>query len=116
MQPVTESFWRELVEAHRQAERATDAAYEVYANEPLPDNDEAQSEAERRYEKLRAVSDDLERKILGVVSPSAAGAAYQLRLFALSHHGVDVDGPPSADEDREGAILRVIYKGLLGPA
>lgn len=117
MTRVSPALWDQLVAAYEEAERRCIAASDALDALPLPDNEAGEkSEQEAAWEAAFAEEARAGDRLLSVQAPHPAGAALQLRIFALRHHAADLAEAAEPSEDPGAAILRRIRAGLLDMA
>ena len=108
---VSAELWADLVRVYEAAVADSDLAFAAY--DRLPPAGSGDTDEERRYDAARAIMIEHEDRLLAVKPPSLGAAAYQLKLFGLRYHFVDMDEPPMAGEDiPAGPILRSIHDTL----
>ncbi|MBL8554602.1 MAG: hypothetical protein JNL41_10020 [Phenylobacterium sp.] len=112
MSKTATTRWAELVERYEDARRVHDAAHAAYAREAAG-FDEGH---ELRCEATRDAEIALEDEMLAMDAPHLAAAAYQLKIFALRHCSVELDGELLEDEEPEGSILRRIHHAVATAA
>lgn len=114
MGEVSVEEWDALVREYQAAERSWDQAFDAY--NLLPPQESGDTVEERRYEAARDAAYAIEDRLLALRPPSVEAALYQLKLFGVRHHDVDVDGEPMESEDPlEGGVIRRIH-GMLREA
>lgn len=108
---VSSEEWAALVHEYQEAERVWDEAFDAY--NLLEPQESGDTPEERRYEAARDVAYRLEDRLLAMRPPNAEAALYQLRLFGIRHHDVDVDDDPMDSEDPlEGGVVRRVHAAL----
>lgn len=111
MSTVSEDEWARMVREYEAADDRALAAFE--ALERLPPVTSGGTEEERAYDEARDIAYAHEDGLLAVAPPSLGAAAYQLKIFAVRHHSIEMDDPMPGEERREESVLRRIYDLLI---
>lgn len=101
--------WENLVQRYARARQTLDEANAAYEAE-VSRYDEAY---EHRCEAARDAEIAIEDALLDLTPPNLPAVAFQLKVFALRHCGVDIDDAPAPEEGPAGPILRRMHGAML---
>lgn len=101
--------WNHLVERYEAADTEAHVAY-LACDDVMGTPEERV--ADERYDELRRIANEYEDQLLSADAPGRDAALYQLKVFALRFHLVDLDDAPAAGEDVAARMLRRTFTGL----